>query len=58
MEISFIKAYSAPASGSYTRAKRRHADANKMVFEIYLDKKYCRSLHLLSEPIKDTAAIS
>jgi 2-oxoglutarate dehydrogenase E1 component len=33
MEISFIKAYSAPASGSYTRAKRRHADAIKMVFD-------------------------
>jgi 2-oxoglutarate dehydrogenase E1 component len=32
MEISFIKAYS-PASGSYTRAKRRHADAIKMVFD-------------------------
>jgi hypothetical protein len=40
MEISFIKAYSAPASGSYTRAKRRHADAIKWyLIKIYLDKK-------------------
>jgi hypothetical protein len=39
MEISFIKAYSAPASGSYTRAKRRHADAIKWyLIKIYLDK--------------------
>lgn len=27
------KAYSAPASGSYTRSKRRHADAIRMVFD-------------------------
>ena len=31
--LASLKAYSAPAAGSYTRAKRRHADAIKMVFE-------------------------
>lgn len=31
--LASLKAYSAPASGSYTRAKRRHADAIKMVFD-------------------------
>jgi 2-oxoglutarate dehydrogenase E1 component len=37
--LASLKAYSAPASGSYTRAKRRHADAIKMVFDKdYLDK--------------------
>jgi 2-oxoglutarate dehydrogenase E1 component len=30
--LASLKAYSA-ASGSYTRAKRRHADAIKMVFD-------------------------
>jgi 2-oxoglutarate dehydrogenase E1 component len=30
--LASLKAYSAP-SGSYTRAKRRHADAIKMVFD-------------------------
>jgi 2-oxoglutarate dehydrogenase E1 component len=40
MEISFIKSLFAPASGSYTRAKRRHADAIKWyLIKIYLDKK-------------------
>jgi hypothetical protein len=29
VELSFFKAYAAPAAGSYTRAKRRHADAIK-----------------------------
>jgi 2-oxoglutarate dehydrogenase E1 component len=34
------KTYSAPASGSYTRAKRRHADAIKWyLIKIYLDRK-------------------
>jgi 2-oxoglutarate dehydrogenase E1 component len=31
--LASLKAYSAPASGSYTRAKRRHADAISMVFD-------------------------
>jgi 2-oxoglutarate dehydrogenase E1 component len=31
--LASLRAYSAPASGSYTRAKRRHADAIKMVFD-------------------------
>ncbi|AOW09009.1 2-oxoglutarate dehydrogenase E1 component [Flavobacterium gilvum] len=31
--LASLKAYSAPASGSYTRAKRRHADAMRMVFD-------------------------
>ncbi len=31
--LASLKAYAAPASGSYTRAKRRHADAIKMVFD-------------------------
>ncbi|MCG9791694.1 2-oxoglutarate dehydrogenase E1 component [Flavobacterium algicola] len=31
--LASLKEYSAPASGSYTRAKRRHADAIKMVFD-------------------------
>jgi 2-oxoglutarate dehydrogenase E1 component len=31
--LASLKAYSAPASGSYTRAKRRHADAIRMVFD-------------------------
>jgi 2-oxoglutarate dehydrogenase E1 component len=34
--LASLKAYSAPASGSYTRAKRRHADAIKW----YLIKIY------------------
>ncbi len=31
--LASLKAYSAPAAGSYTRAKRRHADVLKMVFD-------------------------
>jgi 2-oxoglutarate dehydrogenase E1 component len=31
--LASLKAYAAPASGSYTRAKRRHADAIRMVFD-------------------------
>ncbi len=31
--LASLKAYAAPASGSYTRAKRRHADAIQMVFD-------------------------
>jgi 2-oxoglutarate dehydrogenase E1 component len=31
--LASLRAYAAPASGSYTRAKRRHADAIKMVFD-------------------------
>ncbi|MBC5837534.1 2-oxoglutarate dehydrogenase E1 component [Flavobacterium muglaense] len=31
--LASLRAYSAPASGSYTRAKRRQADAIKMVFD-------------------------
>ena len=31
--LASLKAYAAPAAGSYTRAKRRHADAVKMVFD-------------------------
>ncbi len=31
--LASLRAYSAPASGSYTRAKRRHADAIQMVFD-------------------------
>ncbi|WP_432222716.1 2-oxoglutarate dehydrogenase E1 component [Flavobacterium sp. TMP13] len=31
--LASLKAYSAPAAGSYTRAKRRHADAIRMVFD-------------------------
>ena len=31
--LASLKAYSAPASGSYTRAKRRHADTIRMVFD-------------------------
>jgi 2-oxoglutarate dehydrogenase E1 component len=31
--LASLKAYAAPASGSYTRAKKRHADAIKMVFD-------------------------
>jgi 2-oxoglutarate dehydrogenase E1 component len=34
--LASLKAYSAPAAGSYTRAKRRHADAIKMVFDTNL----------------------
>jgi 2-oxoglutarate dehydrogenase E1 component len=38
--LASLKAYSAPASGSYTRAKRRHADAIKWyLIKIYLDRK-------------------
>ena len=31
--LASLKAYAAPASGSYTRAKRRQADAIRMVFD-------------------------
>ena len=31
--LASLREYAAPASGSYTRAKRRHADAIKMVFD-------------------------
>ena len=31
--LASLKAYAAPAAGSYTRAKRRHADAIRMVFD-------------------------
>jgi 2-oxoglutarate dehydrogenase E1 component len=31
--LASLRAYSASASGSYTRAKRRHADAIRMVFD-------------------------
>jgi 2-oxoglutarate dehydrogenase E1 component len=31
--LASLKAYAAPAAGSYTRAKKRHADAIKMVFD-------------------------
>lgn len=31
--LASLKAYAAPAAGSYTRAKRRHADALKMIFD-------------------------
>lgn len=31
--LASLKAYAAPAAGSYTRAKRRHADAIKMIFD-------------------------
>jgi 2-oxoglutarate dehydrogenase E1 component len=31
--LASLKAYAAPASGSYTRSKRRHADAIRMVFD-------------------------
>jgi 2-oxoglutarate dehydrogenase E1 component len=31
--LASLKAYAAPAAGSYTRAKRRQADAIKMVFD-------------------------
>jgi 2-oxoglutarate dehydrogenase E1 component len=31
--LASLRRYSAPASGSYTRAKRRHADALAMVFD-------------------------
>ena len=31
--LASLRAYAAPASGSYTRAKRRHADAIRMVFD-------------------------
>ena len=31
--LASLRAYAAPASGSYTRAKRRHSDAIKMVFD-------------------------
>ena len=37
--LASLKAYSAPASGSYTRAKRRQADAIKMVFDKDLFKQ-------------------
>jgi hypothetical protein len=44
MEISFLKAYAAPAAGSYTRAKRRHADAIKWyLIKIYLDS-HCETI--------------
>jgi hypothetical protein len=36
--------YAAPAAGSYTRAKRRHADAIKWyLIKIYLDS-HCKEL--------------
>jgi hypothetical protein len=38
MEIGFIKSYYAAPVGSYTRAKRRHADALRMVLIKFLDK--------------------
>jgi 2-oxoglutarate dehydrogenase E1 component len=31
--LASLKAYAAPAAGSYTRAKRRHADALRMIFD-------------------------
>ena len=31
--LASLKAYAAPAAGSYTRAKRRHSDAIRMVFD-------------------------
>lgn len=31
--LASLKAYAAPAAGSYTRAKRRHADALNMIFD-------------------------
>ncbi len=31
--LASLKAYAAPAAGSYTRAKKRHADAIRMVFD-------------------------
>ena len=31
--LASLRSYAAPASGSYTRAKRRQADAIKMVFD-------------------------
>jgi 2-oxoglutarate dehydrogenase E1 component len=31
--LASLKAYAAPAAGSYTRAKKRHADAINMVFD-------------------------
>ncbi len=37
--LASLRAYAAPASGSYTRAKRRHADAIKMVFDKDLFRK-------------------
>jgi 2-oxoglutarate dehydrogenase E1 component len=37
--LASLRAYAAPASGSYTRAKRRHADAIKMVFDKELFRK-------------------
>jgi hypothetical protein len=37
--LASLKAYSAPASGSYTRAKRRHADIKWYLIKIYLDRK-------------------
>ena len=33
LRLASLKAYAAPAAGSYTRAKRRHADAIRMVFD-------------------------
>lgn len=38
--LASLKAYSAPAAGSYTRAKRRHTDAIRMVFDknLFRDK--------------------
>jgi 2-oxoglutarate dehydrogenase E1 component len=33
LRLASLRAYSASASGSYTRAKRRHADAIRMVFD-------------------------
>jgi 2-oxoglutarate dehydrogenase E1 component len=37
--LASLRAYAAPASGSYTRAKRRHTDAIKMVFDKDLFRK-------------------
>ena len=37
--LASLREYAAPASGSYTRAKRRHADAIKMVFDKDLFRK-------------------
>jgi len=31
--LASLKAYAAPASGSHTRDRRRHADAINMVFD-------------------------
>ena len=37
--LASLRRYSAPASGSYTRSKRRHADALAMVFDKELYKQ-------------------